>query len=179
MGTTLSVDKFDWLDNEYVEVNVYDITNEWIPKISKDVKLRMCDRKKDLEKFMSPNVSKYYPNALCFDDKRTIKLESNWFASKYSSLYISMDQCQPRPGKTCASKEDITKFTRENIFYFIAQKTTVNKEKYDDLTDNHFTDENGYYPLEQQPKSLMYSALPDFGEGVIPMFEVMMGLDKI
>jgi len=68
---------------------------------------------------------------------------------------------------------------RKNIFYVVTQKTTVNKDKYDDGADPHFTDEKGYYPLEKQPKSLMYTALPDLPNGIVPMFEIMLGLDKI
>ena len=34
---------FNFFDNPYIEVNVYDLTEEFKPKISKDVKLRKCE----------------------------------------------------------------------------------------------------------------------------------------
>ena len=36
-----------WLDNPYIEPNVYDITNEWEPVKSKTITLRKCDKKDD------------------------------------------------------------------------------------------------------------------------------------
>ena len=38
----------NWFDNPYVEVNVYDIDENFIPTLSKDVRMRMCDIEKDL-----------------------------------------------------------------------------------------------------------------------------------
>jgi len=34
MGTSASVDEFDWFNNEYVTANVYEITNKWVPTLS-------------------------------------------------------------------------------------------------------------------------------------------------
>ena len=48
---------------------------------------------------MKDNVATYYPNSLCFHDKRKIKLHSNWFDEKYNSIYISIDACTNKPGK--------------------------------------------------------------------------------
>ena len=93
-----------WFDNPYIEVNVYDLDQDFQPQISKDITLRKCDREKDLLKFMKDNVADYYPNALCFDDKRQITLLSNWFDEKYKSIYISIDACTNRPGKMTKCK---------------------------------------------------------------------------
>ena len=68
LGTTNKA--LDLLDNPYIEVNVYDIDQNFVPTISNDVKMRMCNKEKDFLKFMDPNVALYYPNALCFDDLR-------------------------------------------------------------------------------------------------------------
>ena len=83
----------NWLDNPYIEPNVYDITNQWIPKKSENIKLRKCDPVEDLEKFMKPNVALYYPNSLCISDKETVSFLSNWFDEKYSNIWISLDAC--------------------------------------------------------------------------------------
>ena len=46
MGTGNS--DLDWFDNPYIEPNVYEVTNEWQPRISESIKLRKCDQKMDL-----------------------------------------------------------------------------------------------------------------------------------
>ena len=57
---------------------------------------------------MDENVAKYYPNALCFEDLREIKLFNNWFDSKHSGLIISIDACKNTPEKPtkCAPIEE-------------------------------------------------------------------------
>jgi hypothetical protein len=39
VGTTLKPDKFDFFDNEFISVNVYDLTHDWKPTLSKDIEL--------------------------------------------------------------------------------------------------------------------------------------------
>ena len=56
---------------------------------------------------MSKNVSEFYPNAVCFKDKRAIKLQSNWFDSEYYNIYISLDECVPTDRRKCKSSEEI------------------------------------------------------------------------
>ena len=68
---------------------------------------------------------------------------------------------------------------KKTIFYVITQKTTVNKERYDEEADHHFTDDLGYYPLQKEVKSLLFSAMQTYGEGIAPIFEIMFGLDKV
>ena len=72
IGTTDST--IEWFDNPYIEVNIIDLAQDFKPTISKDIFLRKCDLEKDLLKFMPRNVGKYYPNALCFNNKNDIKL---------------------------------------------------------------------------------------------------------
>ena len=55
----------NWDDNPYVKINVYEITEEWKPKISPTVKLHKCSSK-ELEEII--NADKYYPNSLCFQN---------------------------------------------------------------------------------------------------------------
>ena len=66
------------------------------------------------------------------------------------------------------------------IFYIVAQKTTVNKAIYEKDADHHFTDDTGqYFPLEKEAKSLIYQTLPYTPEGIIPLFELMIGMDQV
>ena len=58
-----------------------------------NINLRKCDRKKDLESFMIPQVAKYYPNAVCFDDISTINLFGNWFGDYYKNIFITIERC--------------------------------------------------------------------------------------
>jgi len=58
-----------------------------------DIKLRKCDRVKDLETFMGPKVAAYYPNALCFEDLNKIHLFGNWFDSFYKNIFITIERC--------------------------------------------------------------------------------------
>jgi len=56
------------LDNPIISVNVYELTEAWAPKISENVKLKYCTYE-DKRKFISENAIRYYPNALCIEDK--------------------------------------------------------------------------------------------------------------
>ena len=69
-------------NNGYFDVNVYELDNAWMPKISDDIKLRKCDKDTDMA-FMPDNVKLYYPNTLCFERRDQIKLFGNWFDLKY------------------------------------------------------------------------------------------------
>jgi len=99
----------NWLDNPYIEPNVYEITNEWVPQKSKTIKLRQCNKEEDLEKFMKPNVAAYYPNSLCFDDKSQISFLSNWFDDEYKNLWVSFDACRNTTSnpKKCETPDEI------------------------------------------------------------------------
>ena len=106
MGTS---NPLNWFDNPYIEMNVYELTDGFERKPYKDVKFRKCDQPKDLIQQMSPHIADYYPNALCFDDLRKIKLLGNWFDDKYSNMIISIDACRnttETPNK-CASLNEI------------------------------------------------------------------------
>ena len=34
--------EIDWFDNPYISANVYDLNQEWIPKLSTEIKLQTC-----------------------------------------------------------------------------------------------------------------------------------------
>ena len=112
----------DWFDNPYVEVNVYDLTQAYVPKLSENVTMRKCDKEKDIKKFVKDNVAEYWPNALCFDDKRKIKIFSNWFDDEYSNFYIAIDACKDRPGKSqpCKPLHEIKQFVSQTVFYIVS-----------------------------------------------------------
>ena len=44
IGTTLDPTKFNWFDNPYISVNVYETTEEWNVKLSKDIELQLCKK---------------------------------------------------------------------------------------------------------------------------------------
>ena len=70
---------------------------------------------------MDKNVAAFYPNSLCFEDKKQISFLSNWFTGKYENMWISFDMCRnttSNPTK-CAPIEEILEFTHHNIFYII------------------------------------------------------------
>ena len=54
-------------DNPYIEFNMYDLDQKFIPKLSENIKMKIC-KKQDLTKFIDENVAGWYPNALCFED---------------------------------------------------------------------------------------------------------------
>ena len=56
---------FDFFDNPYIEVNVYERTQ--LGNNLSLIKLKKCSRQ-DLMKFMDEEIAKLYKNALCFDD---------------------------------------------------------------------------------------------------------------
>ena len=46
--------------------------------------------------------------------------------------------------------------------------------------DPHFNDDNGnYLPLEKELRSLTFSVLHSYHPGIVPIFEIMLGFDKI
>ena len=140
----------DFFDNPYIDVNVYEINEEFNPTLSKEVKMKTCDAEKDLLKFMDENVAAYYPTALCFEDLSKIDLMGNWFEIKYNSLLVSIDACRNSPEKKtkCASSKEISEFMATNIFYVISQKNIVNKGIFNEDSNKHFSVDDGYFPLE-------------------------------
>lgn len=74
--------------------------------------MRICDKQKDIMKFMDENVANYYPNALCFEDKNKLKLMSNWFDFKYENFFFSIDACEGTNayGYKCKPMDEINEF---------------------------------------------------------------------
>jgi len=118
IGTTTSKQSFDWFHNPYIVPRVYEVTEEWKPKISEDIQLRPCIPSKDMQ-FIKESIRTYYPNSICFD--KNIHLRSNWYDDSYQNFYISFDACQNATSGAphCKSEEEIENFLNTNIFYTI------------------------------------------------------------
>ena len=87
-----------------------------------------------MDGFIPKGVQKYYPNTLCFEDKRKIELYSNWFSDEYNSLMIMIEKCvgTSNRGKKCAPLEQVTTFSQNNVFYLIRQENVVDFSLYYD-----------------------------------------------
>jgi hypothetical protein len=53
------------LDNPYINLKVYDIDQDFVPKPSENIKLAQCPDEYAL-KFIKKKTLKFYPNNLCF-----------------------------------------------------------------------------------------------------------------
>ena len=71
IGTTNNT--MDWFDNPYIQIKVYDLSQDWQPKPSTRTKLVKC-KLDQMSSFINDNAMKYYPNSLCFEDIDTIPM---------------------------------------------------------------------------------------------------------
>ena len=74
----------------------------------------------------------------------------------------------------------------------VSQETTVNKELFEENANPYFMEEiehtipgtsqtwteKLYYPFDKGPKSMMFSALNQFEPGIVPIKEIMLGIDS-
>jgi len=84
----------DVRSNPYFSINVYRMTQEWKAMPATDIEIRKC-KKEDLLGFLTEKSLRYYPNALCFANKKQLKLHNNWFEKEFNSFYIAIDTCEP------------------------------------------------------------------------------------
>ena len=66
----------------------------------------------------------------------------------------------------------------------ISQKTIVNKKIFEKQADPYFTDwsdssNSNYHPFDKSPKSIMYSSIPIKNDKIVPIQELMLGVDTI
>ena len=178
-GTALPLESFDWFDNPYIQANLYEVDQNWIPKLSDKTKMRKCNPDIDM-KFMKESYRYYYPNSICFD--KNVPMYSNWFDDQYNNFFISFDSCQnttANPTK-CESLEEISKFAESNIFYVITQKTIVNKDQFEEHADDFFRDESNIYsPFEKDIQVTWYQAIPPAPQGYIPVYAMFYGIDRL
>ena len=57
----------DLFNNRYIEFRVNEVTPYGVSR-KDNIKLKKCDKEKDLMKFMPEKTANYYPNSLCFED---------------------------------------------------------------------------------------------------------------
>ena len=134
--------EIDWFNNPYITANVYEMTESWAPKLSKYIKLQVCE-KEQLTAMMTEQATSYYPNALCFQDRGEIKASGNWFGRRFHNPYISIESCNNNTYTgTCKSEAEIDEFMKVNYFYFGGQETIVNKViyRYSDNIDQSFNE---------------------------------------
>jgi hypothetical protein len=65
------------------------------------------------------------------------------------------------------------------LFYAVSQKSFVDKNIYHHNARPHFTDANGYWPLEKFLEPMIYQTIPIAPSGLVSIFEVMIGMDEI
>ena len=79
--------EFDWFNNPYISPNVYEFDQDWLPRISDKVKLKLCDKNR-LTKVLGIKNVPWYKNAICFEDVSKIKLDKNWYEETYNGIRI-------------------------------------------------------------------------------------------
>ena len=123
-------------------------------------------KKKDLSKFITETALSYYPNSLCFKDKREIKFHNNWYEKDYSNIMVSIDACNHQTYKgnhnngKCKPKTDIVEFLDQNIFYIATQKNIVEENKSIESRDSYssrYQLKKEEYKLNTKVKDLFYS----------------------
>ena len=82
----------NWFDNPYLSMNVYETKEDWKPYLSPNIKLQNCTKDQMLT-FVTETSLQYYPNSLCFVDKRPIKIIGNWFDNKFHNPFVSIESC--------------------------------------------------------------------------------------
>ena len=130
------------LNNEYMNVVVYEVDQDWNLEPSKNIILRPCNDM-DKDEFIPKKAQRYYPNALCFEDKSKINLYSNWFNDEYKSIMVMIEECigTSNRGLKCATPDEVVRFSKKNVFYLIRQENLVDPSiYYDDAVD--FKDED-------------------------------------
>lgn len=68
---------------------------------------------------MPKEVTVFYPNSKCFDERPN--LLGNWFDSKFKNVYWSVEMCTTttKNGGVCATPDQVKLFMEENLFYFL------------------------------------------------------------
>ena len=130
IGTTNT--QIDWFNNPYIAIEAIVIDQTmWTSGKSHSLKIRYCTQT-DLLKFMSEEATNYYPNSICLDDSTHLHMLNSWYADVWENIQFIITACdQSTYQGTCKTEEEIDQFLRNNIFYFVTQKTTVDKTIYE------------------------------------------------
>jgi hypothetical protein len=78
----------DLSDNAYIRVAAYLIDETY--NLKKELKLKKCTEA-DLLTMMPKELTVFYPNSLCLDDRPT--LVGNWFDSQFSNIFWAIENC--------------------------------------------------------------------------------------
>ena len=103
--------------------------------------------------FMDEEVVLYYPNSICFEDKKQLELHGNWFDKEFNNFYISVEACSNStyegPG-ACKDNHEIYNFMSDNPFYVVSQKTIADIDIYQKDSDPKFNIDGKYFPLKNR-----------------------------
>lgn len=97
-------------------------TNEWTDTPDSH-RLRLC--KPDEVRFAKPeNMVRWYPQALCFNDRKKVKMTGTWFGADYEAPLIAIAKCRETPerkaaGRKCRPENEIELFLKRHPFFFI------------------------------------------------------------
>lgn len=147
----------DLLDNPYIRVNAFRMSEDFLLKDSEKIKLRKCTIE-DLTAFMSERTAGYYPNSLCFADRSKVEIEGNWFEKSFKTIQLTVEECI---GEGCKSRDEIASFMKTNLFYFLSQNTIVSPEiYYTEAIKLGLENIENYFPLLKRVNSGLYQSLP-------------------
>ena len=95
-------DKIDIFDNQFFKIEAYRLNPH--KNLNETIDLRLCE-KEDLLRMMSPLVASYYPNSVCFKNRKGLNVTDNWFVSDYSMIFLSIEECSKttKNGGKCAN----------------------------------------------------------------------------
>ena len=97
---------------------------------------------------------------------------------------VTIDMCQNTTanGNKCKSKEEISTFGENNIFYFQRQDNVVDKELYEWNSKDTKTlnsSDGTYYPIRVFQKSMFYRTLPKQKDYSIEVFEMPLTISTL
>lgn len=163
----------DIFNNRYIEINAYEMNEDFFIKESTKLDMRLCKRE-ELLIFMPEAISWYYPNSVCFKDRSKVRMRGNWFDSTFESPIINIEECKntTENGHKCMPQYEIERFMNENIFYFIGQRIMVDPEKY--------AANSSYFPLQNLVNSKLYDTIGyKASNPLFPIYEIRYGEDVI
>ena len=89
---------FDILNNPYVEILGYaldskDVTAEDIWKMAHKYEIVKCEAE-HVDRFMPKHTQDWYTDPLCFKDRDSVKVRSNYFLPDYNLPVIMLSYCR-------------------------------------------------------------------------------------
>jgi hypothetical protein len=78
----------DLFDNPYVRIAAYKINETY--ELKEEIKTRKCTEA-DLLSMMPKEVTSFYPNSICLDERPSI--EGNWFEKHFKNIFFAIEEC--------------------------------------------------------------------------------------